>query len=384
MPRARQPGRRWKLLLSVGFGLVLGELAARILLGTPQVVTIYAAERGEDRRALESAEAVDLTLPEHPEQGGVYVETETGRRLRANCRAVIENHTLSERRIEIRTNAIGYRNPQIGLKQRHRILFLGDSITFGDCLQEPETFVRQVEKIAAAGGRSWETINAGVGGISLANELHILEETGLDLDPDVVVLGFYLNDFQESPAVYVPRLPVVLEHSRLLYHLVRVIALWSRPESEHHDVAAWREAFVASHELQVGDYRTSQAAFDQLVTNHFRDWGAAFGPEAWEVIRPMLLRLKHLSVQHDFQLVIVAFPTSVQVVAKVSSNYPQQQLKAIANQLQVPLLDTLPILQAEWHSSGQRLFYDVCHHTPYANRILAEHITEFLLGVTAQ
>ena len=37
--------------MSVGFGLVLGELAARILLGAPQVVTIYAAERGEDRLA---------------------------------------------------------------------------------------------------------------------------------------------------------------------------------------------------------------------------------------------------------------------------------------------------------------------------------------------
>jgi hypothetical protein len=114
---------------------------------------------------------------------------------------VIENHSLSKRRIEIRTNSLGYRNPEIGEKRGLRVLFLGDSVAFGDFLPEEETFVRLVESKARAEGENWEVINAAVGAVSLENELAILKETGIGLEPDVVVLGFYLNDFLESPGV---------------------------------------------------------------------------------------------------------------------------------------------------------------------------------------
>ena len=76
MPGTRKLGRGWKLLASVGLGLVLAEGAARIFLPAPQVVTIHAAERAEQRRALETAQAMELRLAERPDQGGgLYVET---------------------------------------------------------------------------------------------------------------------------------------------------------------------------------------------------------------------------------------------------------------------------------------------------------------------
>ena len=53
--------------------------------------------------------------------------------------------------------------------------------------KQEETFVRRVESLAAAAGRKWETINAGVSGISLKNELAILQETGLALEPNIVL-----------------------------------------------------------------------------------------------------------------------------------------------------------------------------------------------------
>ena len=68
-------------------------------------------------------------------------------------------------------------------------------------MNEPYTYVRQVETLARADGLSWETINAGVDGLGTNGELAVLSETGLSVSPDVVVLGFYHNEFLESPGI---------------------------------------------------------------------------------------------------------------------------------------------------------------------------------------
>jgi hypothetical protein len=97
----------------------------------------------------------------------------------------------------------------------------GVSITGGDYLQEPETFPRQVEHKSWQTDRPVETINSAVGAINMANELAILEETGLSPDPDVVVLCFYLNDFQASFGFKVGRLPSWLNGSSLAWLVLR-------------------------------------------------------------------------------------------------------------------------------------------------------------------
>ena len=51
-----------------------------------------------------------------------------------------------------------------------------------------------------------EAINASKGGIQTSDQLAILEETGLSTRPDIVVLGFYLNDLVESYGFTVGRL----------------------------------------------------------------------------------------------------------------------------------------------------------------------------------
>ena len=66
-----------------------------------------------------------------------------------------------------------YRNREISSKTKPRVLFLGDSITFGDYLPEEETFVRRVETLSANGARPLETVNAGIGAIGLQNALSI-------------------------------------------------------------------------------------------------------------------------------------------------------------------------------------------------------------------
>ncbi len=187
---------------------LLAEGATRLILPPPQTVVIENADGLKERLKRENRREATMDLAGRPDAKGsrLYVITSTGRRLRANTRAVINHHKLSGNTVEIRTNSLGYRNREIGAKKGRRILFLGDSITFGDYLPEEQTFVRRVERLARESGDDWETINAGVGAISLETEMAILKETGLNLQPDVVVVDFYLNDFLNSPYVLRPHI----------------------------------------------------------------------------------------------------------------------------------------------------------------------------------
>ena len=261
--------------------LLVAECAIRIALPPPPRVMVMASY---DKGPLGDAgdPIVRHALARTPEEGFIYVPTATGRRLRPNSRVVIrvviENNILGGRTIEIATNSLGYRNREIGPKHGTRLLFLGDSITFGDYLHEEETFVRIVEGLAATDERAWETINAGVGGVSLANELAILEETGLSLLPDAVVVCYYLNDYHESPGVIIQNVPKPLAGSRLASHqwfaLPRLLALPAglfRPASDRPDMAAWRTEYAG---------RTDGGEVPHAVVNAFGDWGGAWSPHS--------------------------------------------------------------------------------------------------------
>ncbi len=381
-------------LLSVAVTLALCETGARLFLPDPRIAVIHTPRGFEEALESERSDPLEVSVPGHPSQGPLYVHSRTGRRLRANTRVVIEQHHVSGRRIEVRTNSVGYRNPEIRGGDSRRILFLGDSITFADFVDESETYVRLVEVMARRAGESWETINAGVGGVSLKNEIAILEETGLDLEPDVVVVGFYLNDFQESPGVFIPRLPPSLAWSRLATHiLLRLALLWADDRNpgevfglvQHEDIGTedlieWGEEFASGVPVGRGDFREVQYAFNHLVLYNFADWGGAWSPHVWERMRPLFAELGRLSKEHEFALRIVAFPVRYQVEAPYLRREPQEQLQRIAGEFGIPLLDLLPVLRAAYGGSDGALYYDHCHLTPGGYRVVAAEVLQFLRG----
>jgi len=391
MPRkkTRRDGRshlgpRIALLASASvLGLAVAEIGARWLLPAPQIVHVADVDHA-GRRAAEEARGLVARVPHHPEEaaGRLYIETPTGRRLRANARVTIERHSLSQQKVVIATNSLGYRNREIGPKSGRRVLFLGDSITFGDYVDERQTFVRRVEALARRDGLTWETINAGVGGVGLDNELAILLETGLSTEPDVVVLDFYLNDFQASPGIRVIQLPAPLDRSALLYHGAHALAAgWAAlrirlggPAEDGIDLDAWAEALAESWSPRDAE----EADLRRRALETVYDWGGAFSPPMWERVVPRLRELKALADEHGFELVVVAFPVRDQVEAGRVFDAPQQRLNAELAALDVPLLDLLPVLRAAGRAPGQALFYDQCHPTPLGNAVVADAIYRFL------
>jgi len=86
-----------------------------------------------------------------------------------------------------------------------RIVGLGDSFTFGNGIENiDDTYLRVLERElnAASSDKEYEVLNFALPGIDTQKELEILEERALKYEPDIVIVGFYLNDLDSlDPAV---------------------------------------------------------------------------------------------------------------------------------------------------------------------------------------
>ena len=387
MPGETDSGQRGAVLHWLGLGaislfaaLVLLEGGARLLLPAPERVTVRAAPDLDTRLARENKDPKSISY--RGAVNALFIKTPTGRRLRASTEVTIENHYLSHRAIVLRTNALGFRGPELGPRSRPRVLFLGDSITMAHYLPEEETFVRLVGRGSERdGGAALETVNAGVGGVGLENELALLRETGLRAEPDVVVLEVYLNDVQPSPGVEIVRLLSFIDWSVAARHVANALPrLFAHDEREIGGVemARWLAEIRRRAPASSGDPARDPGAFNALVQENFKDWGSAWSDSVWDRLDAVLAEFKRLADERHVRLRVVAFPVEPQVNAAFVSDWPQQRLATTAERLGIPMLDLLPALRAARARGGEPLFYDVCHHTPAGSVVVADAILEFL------
>ena len=357
--------------------LVLYEIALRLFFPPPQLVDI---RKFLDPAALRSA-------ADSKRSGSYVLETETGRRLRPNMRVEFSHNFTSGLDVTVETNSLGYRNRELAAKSVKRILFLGDSITLSEYLQDADTFVRQVETLSAGRTEPLETVNAGIFGESVQTYRTVLGETGLSIEPDLVVVGLYLNDFQPSRYLKLFHPPEFLQESwaaNYLFHIFsKKYAKLTRPSEQ------WREnlQMIPESELQEWSHRVAccfsemegagadASEFTKLVVEHIEDWGGAWSEGAWDRMGKTLVEMQ---VTLD-RMAIVLFPVSYQVEDARLFDFPQRKAAALAKKMGVPLLDMLPLLREEKSRSRERLFYDQCHPTPYASRVIAEHILGFFV-----
>jgi hypothetical protein len=82
---------------------------------------------------------------------------------------------------------------------RERILFVGDSFTFGVGVDDSATYPARVDaRLRRWCERPTEAVNGGVGGFGTSHELSFLQHYGWRLEPDVVVLGFLTSDPEDN------------------------------------------------------------------------------------------------------------------------------------------------------------------------------------------
>lgn len=92
-------------------------------------------------------------------------------------------------------NAWGLRGaeiPPVKASDRVRLLVLGDSMTYGQGVDDDETYSAVLQRLEPR----LEVINAGVSNYSGVQELLLLQDEGAALHPDIVLVGFFWNDVE--------------------------------------------------------------------------------------------------------------------------------------------------------------------------------------------
>jgi hypothetical protein len=104
----------------------------------------------------------------------------------------------------VRINQRGFRDPREYVLEKSsatfRILVLGDSVTFGHGAIYDTTYPRLLEQRLHAWRPEvdWQVWNLGIPGLNTSQELAYLLEIGETYQPDVVVVGFFVNDFDSN------------------------------------------------------------------------------------------------------------------------------------------------------------------------------------------
>lgn len=183
MPKGEKRGKRQRfkelclnvvvMLFGVLISLLVAELLSRIFVPT-------------------------YLVKPHPK--GLYVnDPDLGYVLAKNFYA---RHQHSDYNATIHTNSDGFRGGEIEAKglDTFRILVLGDSIAWGYGVEFEASFPRQLEKILNENlDTDFEVINAAVPGYGTDQELDLLKKFGLDCQPDLIIVGMFVeNDVYDN------------------------------------------------------------------------------------------------------------------------------------------------------------------------------------------
>jgi lysophospholipase L1-like esterase len=107
---------------------------------------------------------------------------------------------------QVTTNSRGLRERELALVKppgTRRVVFIGDSVTFGPGVRDDQPFARVLETVVnQSEAGPIETVNAGVVGYNSIQELARLENAGLAYRPDVVVVTFLVNDLLETFSIF--------------------------------------------------------------------------------------------------------------------------------------------------------------------------------------
>lgn len=202
-------------------------------------------------------------------------------------------------------NSLGYRGRDISPQKSPgtiRILCLGDSVTFGDFVNNNETYPHHLQALFEENLMPVEVINAGVGGTTIVDHLYFLRKS-MEIQPDIVILTFSENDIDDlsrREAMYVS-----LERNRklksapglgIIYRLVRDTALFN---------------FALSLWARYGNYRTP--AKEAMKEKELPEPTSNKGDVLWGRYEEILREMKVYLDQHSVRFIFATFPSHFQI-----------------------------------------------------------------------
>jgi lysophospholipase L1-like esterase len=274
------------------------------------------------------------------------------------------------------TNAHGLRDHAVTPKAgRFRLLMLGDSVAYyGDDVDD--TYVAHLRRLLQSSSRapSIDVLNAGIRGYTNYQELLFLKKYGLTLEPDLVGVGFVLNDLHKILHQFkVEDGRIVGETYEFTPEAVGTVDSWLYQAARKSRLLVWARRRLDTVVAMVEHNLEQGYAFDYRP-----DVNTAWKDHFWPSIETQLREMTALGRSNGFGLFVVIFPFADQYRAEYRARdveyvmKPQRMLREICERLDVPYLDLYESLDPG-HLEADRI-----HLTKSGRVRAAEAIASFL------
>lgn len=248
--------------------------------------------------------------------------------------------------VRVRINADGFRDRDYPVERSgaSRMIFLGDSLTFGWGVEKSQTFEEILESDLSR-DRPTEIINLGTGNYNTEQEVHLFIEKGVKYQPDAVVVFYFINDAEPTPR---KSNWDVLGGSRT------ITFIWSR---------------VTSLLARVERRKSFQEYYSGLYVE---------GQPGWTAARHAFLLLRDTCASHGISLRVVLLPE-----LHALRDYPfaaeHQRVLAFLRDNRIEAMDLAPFFSGE--SQPMRLWVasDDAHPNAIAHALIARYSQAFIV-----
>ena len=278
-------------------------------------------------------------------------------------------------------NGKGLRGPELDYSKKagvKRILFLGDSVTFGvtsDTYQD--IFPWQIEFMIEQQSLfdDIQSINAGVGGYSPWQEYIYFSREGLKYDPDLVVVSFVMNDVVEKFSLQ--RFGGLTKGWQLAHNKIPFEELISKSGVLYF-------TYQLGQKIRFGNNIQEGAKLEENIGI----WSIIRNPDkpavkrAWDITLENLGKIFALSEEHEIPAALVIFPVRVQLEDPLNTSRPQELLVKYAEENGIPVVDLLPVMSERMKQHGLEpndYFTDNLHLSHLGSEVVAKILTKFIL-----
>lgn len=373
-----------KILLLIGslcIFLLLGEIMARLLFNIPR----------------------DIDYGIYPDMIGDHLPNQ-------NLFTMHTSHDMDAPSM-VRINSEGLRGREVARSKKRgteRILCLGDSFTFGLFLNDGDTFPDYLQKIMDEKSKTvhYEVINAGHLDYTVTEELEYLQERGLLLQPDWVILQFTaVNDIEDltrcksmrdyykstfSANSWIATAQRFLRRWRLyqlmLYELTRARAYYSykqiHPEANEgfFDTHVYFDAVDKS--WKICDNELNKGETESALSTDLEDRLSSL----WDRYADTLASLQQLLRGRGVKLLLLFFPDPRDLAEDTrplrSAGYAfraEEKMRALVAKLGIANYVDLTSSFKNQHQTRGSTIYKKLHPTAEASRIAAQEVAELIL-----
>jgi hypothetical protein len=268
---------------------------------------------------------------------------------------------------DITINSHGYRGkdfPARRTTEEFRILFVGDSFTWGDLVHDHETLPVRLQERLRRTCSGVHVINAGVGGTTIDAHRDIVAR-GLALQPDLVVLMFYDNDIAELSGPTFWEVMAENRRRKSQFPLSVVHLLLNR-------TATWTVMRRASTRIGNHGQQAVPVRDEEFWETSLQSHRAVYEGH----LRSLATDLQNQGIP----FVMLSYPSHLRMLEPTVSVDHAEWLVALTEEIEIPFLDLLPVLDASEMAIDELFFIPWDGHArPIGYDIASQRVSDELI-----